>query len=132
MSGVCCLCDANTRHPLSHTKCRTNQLTVFLTPESSTTPKYINSSTLQLINSKLKTQKLTNSKTHKFNNSPTQNLINPKSHQPKISSTQRLKLLPFILQYRSNFRSVLAKILVIKSAKSHYFYPSVPWGIVYF
>ena len=61
------------------------------------THQLIGSPTYKLKNSQV--QQLTNSKSHQ-----------PKSHQPKISSTQKLKLLPFILQYRSNFRSVLAKI----------------------
>jgi len=43
-----------------------------------------------------------------------QELINTKEHQLKNSSTQNLKLPPFILQNHSNFRSVLAKISVIK------------------
>ena len=64
--------------------------------------------------------------------SPTQKLPNSKTHQLKSSPTQKLKLLSFILQYRSNFRSVLAKILVKKLVKSHCFYPLTPWGLSIF
>ena len=56
------------------------------------THQFINSLTQKLTNSL--TQKLTNSKTQKFTN----------------SKTPKLKPLSFILQHRSNFRSVLAKI----------------------
>ena len=43
-----------------------------------------------------------------------QELINSKEHQLKNLPTQNLKLLFFLLQSHSNFRSVLAKISVIK------------------
>ena len=74
-----------------------------------------NSRIHQLINSPTHQLKAQNTETYKLKNSQVQQLTNskshqPKSHQPKISSTQKLKLLPFILQCRSNFRSVLAKI----------------------
>ena len=57
---------------------------------------------------------------------------NLSSHQPTNSSTQKLKSLSFILQCRTNFRSVLAKIRVKKQAKSHYFYPFMPWCLSIF
>ena len=52
-----------------------------------------------------------------------QELINSKEHQLKNSPTQNLKLLYFILQQRSKFHSVLAKIQVEKWVKSNYFQP---------
>ena len=61
-----------------------------------------------------------------------QQLPKTSTHQLKNSSSQKLKLLSFILQYRSNFRSVLAKIWVKKLVKSHYFYPLTPWGLSIF
>ena len=71
------------------------------------TPQLPNTSTHQL--------KAQNTETYKLKNSQVQQLTNskshqPKSHQPKISSTQKLKILFFILQYTSKNRSVLAKI----------------------
>ena len=51
---------------------------------------------------------------------------NSSTYKLKDSSTQKLKFLSFILQYYSNFRSVLAKIQVKKQVKSHYFYPFTP------
>ena len=48
-------------------------------------------------------------KDQQFPNTSTYKLENPQTHQLK-----NLKSLSFILQYRSNFRSVLAKILVKK------------------
>ena len=114
MSGVCCLCNVDIRHPLSHTKFRTNQLTVFLTPESSTTPEYINSQPHQparsstqnsktntLVShqltylqayqlSRLTTQQLTNSPTYQLTNSPTNNLANLPTHRRTNSSTYKL------------------------------------------
>ena len=71
-----------------------------------------------------KAPQLPKTSTHKFTNSPTPKPINSKipnskthqlkTHQLKNSPTQKLKSLSFILQYRSNFRSVLARILAIK------------------
>ena len=61
-----------------------------------------------------------------------QQLPKTSTHKLKNSSSQKLKLLSFILQYRSNFRSVLAKILVKKLVKSHCFYPLTPWGLSIF
>ena len=72
----------------------------------------INSLTLNLT----KAQQLPKTSTHKLKNSP----------------SQKLKLLSFILQRSSNFRFVLAKILVKKLVKSHYFYPLTPWGLSIF
>jgi len=46
----------------------------------------------------------------KLINTLTQKLANPKAPKPINSLAQNLKLLSFILQYRSNFRLVLAKI----------------------
>ena len=67
-----------------------------------------------------------------LNSTKAQQLPKTSTHQLKNSSSQKLKLLSFILQYRSNFRSVLAKILVKKLVKSHYFYPLTPWGLSIF
>ena len=61
-----------------------------------------------------------------------QQLPKTSTHQLKNSSPRKLKLLSFILQYCSNFRSVLAKTLVKKLVKSHYFYPLTPWGLSIF
>ena len=97
-------------------------------PTNSSTHKPNNSQTYQLINSKThqlknsSTQKLINSKAHQLNSSPTQQLTNSQTcqftssptHKPINSSTQRLNFIVFILQYGSNFHSVLARKLVIK------------------
>ena len=61
-----------------------------------------------------------------------QELINSKEHQLKNPPAQNLKLLFFLLQSHSNFRSVLAKISVKKQVKSPFFYPSTPWGLSVF
>ena len=61
-----------------------------------------------------------------------QQLLKTSTHKLKNSSSQKLKLLSFILRYCSNFRSVLAKVLVKKLVKSHYFYPLTPWGLSIF
>ena len=45
------------------------------------------------------------------------------------TSTQKLKLLFVILQCRSNFRSVLAKIQAGRLVKSCFLYPSNPCGL---
>ena len=91
------------------------------------TQKLINSKTKKLINSKTKkiinpkNQKLINPQTYQPINSKTQKIINSKTkkiinqkksqaHQPTNSKTQKLKLLFFILQQRSIFRTILAKI----------------------
>ena len=74
----------------------------------------INLPTHQLINSSTqKNKKSTSTSTQKLKTSPT--------HQLSNSPTLKLKLLYFILQYRSSFRSVLAKIQAIKQANSPYF-----------
>ena len=41
--------------------------------------------------------------------------------------TRKLKLLSFVLQCSSNYRTVLAKILVKKQVKSRFFYLFAPW-----
>ena len=41
-------------------------------------------------------------------------------------------MLSFILQYGSNFRSILAKMLLKKQLNSHYFYPFMPWCLSIF
>ena len=61
-----------------------------------------------------------------------QELINSKEYQLKSPPTQNLKLLFFLLQNHSIFRSVLAKILVKKQVKSRFFYPFTPWGLSVF
>ena len=58
-----------------------------------------------------------------------QELINSKEYQLKNPPTQNLKLLFFLLQNHSNFRSVLAKISVKKQVKSRFFYPFTTWGL---
>ena len=70
---------------------------------------------------KPKTCKLTNPRPHR--------LINPQPHNltnPTISSTQKFKLLSFILQSHTNFRSVLAKIKAIIWVKWHFFWSFTP------
>ena len=52
--------------------------------------------------------------------------IYSQAHLLKSSSTQKLKLLSFILQNHSNFRAVLAKIQAIKQVNCHFFYPFAP------
>ena len=61
-----------------------------------------------------------------------QRLPKTSTHQLKNSPSRKLKFLSFILQCSSSFRSVLAKILVKKLVKSHYFYPLTPWGLSIF
>ena len=51
-------------------------------------------------------------------------LINLQCFQLTISSSQNLKKVIFVLHYRSDFYSVLARMLVKKWAKSHYFQSS--------
>ena len=57
-----------------------------------------------------KTQQLPKTLTYKLINSSTYKLINSSTYKLTNSPTQKLKLLSFILQNRSNFHSVLAKI----------------------
>ena len=64
------------------------------------------------------------SRRHKLTNQPTNQLVK--------SSTKNLKLLPIILQQHSNFRSVLAKILVKKQVKTYYLHPIMPCGLSIF
>jgi len=78
------------------------------------TPQFTNSST----------QKLINSQNHQHTNSSVQKLIN--------SLTQKLKLLSFILQCCSNFRSVLAKIQAEKLVKNRFLYPFAPLALSIF
>ena len=80
------------------------------------------SSTQKLIYSKNSSTQ----KTHQLKNSSTQKLIKSKAHLLKSSSTQKPKLLSFILQHHSNFRAVLAKIQAIKQINCHFFYPFAP------
>ena len=56
-----------------------------------------------------------------------QELINSKEYQLKNPPAQNLKLLFFLLQNHSNFRSVLAKISVIKQVNCHYSWPFTPF-----
>ena len=84
----------------------------------------------QLTNSS--TQKLINSQNHQHKNSSVQKLISSQTHQFKNSLTQKLKLLSFILQCCSNFRSVLAKIQAEKSVKNRFLYPFAPLALSIF
>ena len=59
-----------------------------------------------------------------MHNSSTYKLKDSSTYKLKDSSTQKLKFLSFILQYHSNFRSVLAKIQVKKQVNSYYFCPA--------
>ena len=61
-----------------------------------------------------------------------QQLPKTSTHKLKNSSSQKLKLLSFILRHHSIFRSVLAKILVKRSVNSYYFYPLTSWGLSIF
>ena len=58
---------------------------------------------------------------------PKCNNVQIENHQLKNSPTQKLKSLSFILQYCSNFRSVLARIQAKKQVNFHYFYLLTPW-----
>ena len=103
----------NSRRPITHESPTTpeyitastyklkNSSTHKLTTQ--TTPEYINSSTYKPINSQTQkkppTHQLVSSQTHKL-----------KTHQPRNPSTQKLKIIIFILQSCFNFRPVLAKI----------------------
>ena len=104
------------KHPSSYTKCRTNQRTGLSTCESPithdnpTTPEYIIASTY----------KLTTPLIHKLKSSSTYKLKNLSTHNPTNASTQKLKLLFFILQYRFNFHSVLAKMQAVKQLNNYY------------
>ena len=69
-------------------------------PNNSRIHQLINLQTHQLTNSKKPpTHQLVSSQTHKF-----------QTHQLTNSSTQKVKIIIFLLQYHSNFHSVLAKI----------------------
>ena len=72
---------------------------------------------------------LINTQFRKYTSPSTPNPVSSQSHNLAISPTQKLKLLFYILQSRSKFRSVLAKILVKKLLKSKFFYPFTPWGL---
>ena len=61
-----------------------------------------------------------------------QQLQKTSTHKLINSSTLKLKLLSFILQCRSNFCFVLAKIWVKKQVNIHYFYPFMPWRLSIF
>ena len=95
--------------------------------EKPTNPKYVNSPTYKLKNSS--THRFTSSSTHDYinsqaNSSQAHQLTNLSTHKlihsrvhPFISSAthelsnpQKIKFLSLSLQYRSNFRSILAKI----------------------
>ena len=65
----------------------------------------------------------------KTNNSRTHQLTNWKTHKHIHSN---LKSLSFILQYCSNFRSVLAKIQVIMQVNRPYFQPLTPYNMFNF
>ena len=107
---------------------------------NSSTKKLKSSNKHQLTNSS--TQKLTNLPTHQPTNSKTRTNINLQTHQhtsPQTNKlinlqtqklrkhqltnlqTHKLKFLFFILQNPSNFRFVLAKMLVKKGVKLHHF-----------
>ena len=113
------------KHSLSCTTCKnkpTNRLQRPRKPNNSRMRQPINSKYHQPINSKTSTHKLKNinprtqkTSTYKLKKSSIHELkkhqpTNSKNHQLKNSSTQKLKSLSFVLQYHSNFRSVLAKI----------------------
>ena len=86
------------------------------------------------------THELINSKTHQLTKSSAHKLISTRTHQHKNSSvqklinslTQKLKLLSFILQCCSNFRSVLAKIQAEKLVKNRFLYPFAPLALSIF
>ena len=82
-----------------------------ITHDNPTTPEYIIASTY----------KLTTPSIYKLKSSSTYKLKNLSTHIPTNASIQKLKLLLFILQYRSNFHSVLAKIQAIKQVNNYYF-----------
>ena len=106
--------------------------------KSSSTRKLIHSKAHPLKNSS--SQRLIHSKDHQLANSSTQKNIHSKAHPLKSSPTQKLtnsstpklKTLSFILQSRSNFRAILAKILVKKLANIRYFSSFMPSGLSVF
>ena|GEM_PF-529007 len=106
---------------------RTHKLVNSSTHKLTNLPTYqlTNSQTCQLANSQ--TCKLANSQTHKLANSQTCKPANSQTHQLTTPSTQKLKIIIFILQCRFNFHSVLAKLLVIKLVNIRYFLPFVPF-----
>ena len=90
-------------------------------PQTHKVHQLTNSQTQELINSK--PHQLANSKPHQLINPSTHKLKTPLTYQLKSSSTHqptKLKSVAFILQQRSIFHSILAKIQVKKQAKSHY------------
>ena len=110
------------------------------------TPQFTNSSTHKIISTQThqfknsSAHKLISSKTHLLTNSLTHKLINSQTHQLTNSSvqklinslTQKLNLLSFVLQCRSNFRSVLAKIQAEKLVKNRFLYPFAPLALSIF
>jgi len=94
---------------------------------NSPSPHFANSSTYKLIS--LPTHQLTISPSRKFINLQARQLANPSIHhlptsqtrQLANSSTKNLEFIIFILQYQSNFYSILAKILAVNWANWHYF-----------
>lgn len=69
----------------------------------------------------MQTNKLVTTATPQLLTPSTRVLTNSSTYQLTNSSTQNLKKVIFVLQYRSDFYSVLARMLVKKWAKSHYF-----------
>ena len=96
-------------------------------PINSPSHHLANSSTYQLIS--LPTRQFTISPSRKFINLQAYQLANPSIHHLPTSqsrqlanlSTKKLKSIIFILQYRSNFIAILAKILAVNWANWHYF-----------
>ena len=110
----------------------TLQLTGLPTPNSQV-HQLASSTTHQLTNST--THQLTNSKPHQFINPSTHKLKTPLTYQLKnslIHQPTKLKSFTFILQQRSIFHSILAKIQVKKQAKSHYFQPFMSFALSIF
>jgi len=66
----------------------------------------------QLIN--LQTHQLTNSQPRQTINSSAHKIIIPQAYQLTNPATQNLKIIYFVLQNRSGFHFVLARILAIK------------------
>ena len=97
---------------------KSSWLLVFLQSERSA--GQVNSQAYKLA----KTQQLTKTSTNQRTTS--------QAHQHIKSPTQKLKSLSLILQQRSNFRYVLAKIYGIKLVKSHYFSLFTPWDLSIF
>ena len=99
----------NSRKPNNSRK---HQLINLQTRQLTNSRKPNNHGKHQLIN--LQTRQLTNSQPRQTINSSAHKIIIPQAYQLTNPPTQNLKIIYFVLQNRSDFHFVLAKILTIK------------------